>query len=249
MIRDHNATAKRPGSRSIFARAVLLAGCAVSLAGCFTHSRQDITATAASDYRQRHPLVVKEKDRTVQLFVGASRGGLSPDQRADVAAFAQSWKREGTGGIVIEVPVGTRNAAAAAGAARDAQALLTAAGVPPHGVVTRGYHVAHPAQLATVRLNYPRMAAEAGPCGLWPGDMGLTTEASFLNKPYWNLGCGSQRNLAAMVANPTDLVQPRGEGAVYQMRRTFVLEQYRKGEQTSSKAPGNEAAKISDVGK
>jgi pilus assembly protein CpaD len=93
------------------------------------------------------------------------------------------------------------------------------------------------------------MAAEAGPCGMWPADIGPSNKGYRENKPYWNLGCASQRNLAAMVANPADLVQPRGEGPVYQMRRTMVVDSYRKGEQTSSKAPSNEAAKISDVGK
>jgi len=249
MIRDHDATAARPGSRSILVRTALLAGCAALLAGCYTPTAKDITATASSDYRQHHPIVIKEKDRTVELLVGNSRGGLLPEQRADVLAFARAWRREATGGIVIEVPVGTRNAAAAGGVAHEAQAILSAAGVPPNGVVVRGYRVANPARLATVRLNYPRIAAEAGPCGMWPTDIGPTTEGYLQNKPYWNLGCASQRNLAAMVADPADLVQPRGETPAYGARRSIVLEAYRKGEQTSSKAPSNEAAKISDVGK
>jgi len=249
MTRDHDATAARRGSRSILVRTVLIAGCATLLAGCYNHTRTDISAAAPSDYRQRHPIAIKEKDRTVELFIGTSRGALTGEQRAEVRAFARDWKHEATGGIVIEVPVGTRNAAAAGGALHEVHSILSAAGVPPNGVVARGYRVANPRQLATVRLNYPRMAAEAGPCGLWPSDIGATTKGYRENKPYWNLGCASQRNLAAMVANPSDLAQPRGEGPAYQMRRTVVLDNYRKGEQTSSKAPSNESAKISDVGK
>jgi pilus assembly protein CpaD len=248
MTRDPATTAAPAGSRSILVRAVLIAGCAALIAGCQTTS-SDVMATAPSDYRQRHPIVIKEKDHTVELFIGNSRGGLTADQRADVLAFAQAWKREATGGIVIEVPVGTRNAAAAGGATHEVKALLTAAGIPPGGVTVRGYRVADPSRLATVRLNYPRMAGEAGPCGLWPSDIGPTNKGYRENKPYWNFGCASQRNLAAMVANPADLAQPRPAGPVYQGRRTTVMEAYRKGEQTSSKAPGNEAAKISDVGK
>ncbi|MPZ55796.1 MAG: pilus assembly protein CpaD [Rhizobiales bacterium] len=250
MTRDYDATAGRPGSRSILVRAALLAGCAALLAGCNTHSGKDITAAVPADYRQRHPIVIKEKDRTVELFIGNSRGGLTPDQRADVPAFAQAWKREATGGIVINVPVGAHNAAAAGGAVRKVRSILTASGIPAKGIVVRGYRIAGPAQLATVRLNYPRMAAEAGPCGLWPADVGPTARAYLQNKPYWNHGCASQRNLAAMVANPADLVQPRGDGAAYQMRRTYVLEQYRTGAATwSAPSPGAEAAKIGEVGK
>jgi pilus assembly protein CpaD len=249
MTRDQDATAARRRVRSSLVRGVLLAGCAGLLAGCYAHSSNDISAYAPVDYRQRHPIVVKEREHTLELFVGNSRGGLTRDQRVDVLAFAKAWKREATGGIIIDVPTNTRNAAAANGVVQEVQSLLAAGGVPPHGIVRRAYQVPNASRLATVRVNYSRMGAEAGPCGLWPADIGPTTKAYRRNQPYWNLGCASQRNLAAMVANPADLVQPRGEGAVYQMRRTYVLEQYRASNQTSSKAPPNDAAKISDVGK
>lgn len=248
MIRDHDATAVRRRSRSILVRTVLAAGCLALLAGCQTPGH-DVMTTAPSDYRQRHPIVIKEMDRTVELFIGNNRGSLNPDQRAEVLAFAHAWRREATGGIVIDVPVGTRNAAAAGGAVQEVRSILNASGVPANGVAIQAYRVTKPTRLATVRLNYPRMAAEAGPCGLWPSDIGPTTNGYRHNKPYWNFGCSTQRNIAVMAANPADLAQPRTSTPVYQGRRTVVMEAYRKGEQTSSKAPSNEAAKISDVGK
>ena len=95
-----------------------------------------------------------------------------------------------------------------------------------------------------MRLNYPRMAAEAGPCGLWPEDIGPTSEGYRQNKPYWNFGCATQRNIAAMVANPADLVQPRGERAdPNRMRRTTVLENYRQGDQTALEGPQQQCRK------
>jgi pilus assembly protein CpaD len=250
MTRDHKATAGQPGSLPKFAKAALLAGCASLLAGCYAPGvKNDPVAYAPTDYRQRHPIVVKERDHTIELLVGNRRGSLNPDQRAEVLAFARTWSREATGGIVIEAPLGTANAAATKEAAHEARAILVAAGIPQNGIVIRNYRVADPSQLATVRLNYPRMAAEAGPCGLWPSDLGPTNESYRLNQPYWNLGCASQRNLAAMVANPADLVQPRASGPIYSMRRTTVLENYRKGETSATKDPNAEAAKISEVGK
>jgi pilus assembly protein CpaD len=250
MTRDHNATAARPRSRSSLVRATLLAGCASLLAGCYYAPLKDPTAYAPPDYRLRHPIVVKEKDHTVELFIGNNRGSLNADQRADIVAFARTWRREATGGIVIETPAGTRNANAAREAAHEARATLVASGVPAHGVVVRSYSPANPHRLATVRLNYPRMGAEAGPCGLWPADIGPSSKGWFENNAYWNLGCASQRNLAAMVANPADLVQPRGEGAVYQERRTFQMEQYRTGKATwSAEPPAQQKAKIGEVGR
>ena len=88
-----------------------------------------------------------------------------------------------------------------------------------------------PDKLATIKLNYSKIVATAGPCGLWPGDLGPAAEPAYQeNRNYWNLGCASQRNLAAMVANPADLVQPRGEDPISTNRRSVVLDKYRKGE-------------------
>jgi len=43
------------------------------------------------------------------------------------------------------------------------------------------------------------MAAEVGPCGLWPRDLGPTYDREhYENRQYHNFGCASQRNLAAM---------------------------------------------------
>jgi pilus assembly protein CpaD len=248
MTSHTGATVRRTFGRR-FAGPALLAGCAILIAGCATNGRHDPMISAPNDYRLRHPITVKEKDHTVEVFVGSRNGGLSPDQRSNVMAFAQSWRREATGGIVVEIPADAPNTAASTGALRDVGAIFTAAGIPPEAVGTRYYRPRSAQHLAPVRLNYPVMAAEAGPCGLWPNDIGPTAPNYKLNRSYWNLGCASQRNLAAMVANPADLVQPRGETPVYAARRATVLDKYRKGEQTSSTAPSNDAAKISDVGK
>ena len=69
------------------------------------------------------------------------------------------------------------------------------------------------------------------------------------NQPFWNLGCATQRNVASMVDNPADLVQPRGETPPSAPRRSVVLEKYRKGEDTTTQYRDNDKAKISDVGK
>ena len=54
------------------------------------------------------------------------------------------------------------------------------------------------------------------------------------NADYWYFGCAYQANLAAMVANPSDLVAPSPIGAADATRRASVLAKYRKGEKTVS---------------
>ncbi len=69
--------------------------------------------------------------------------------------------------------------------------IFNAAGVPARSVAVRPYRPASPSQLATIRLNYPKMTANAGPCGLWPEDLGPTWKNPICttNRPYWNHGC------------------------------------------------------------
>lgn len=230
-------------------RGLLLASAAIALAGC-NHVKPETTASIPTDYRLRHPIAIQEKERTMEVLIGTSRGALMPAQRAEVMGFASTWHREATGGILIDVPAGTPNQRSAAAALREIQSLLSSAGVPARSYAVRKYTPGSPTQLATIRMNYPRIVADAGPCGLWPEDLGPSMTPIYqANRPYWNLGCAYQHNLAAMVVNPADLVQPRGEDGTYSGRRNVVLEKYRKGEATATVYPDADKGKLSDVGK
>jgi pilus assembly protein CpaD len=228
-----------------------LAGLSAALGACTYTGSEVVTASIPDDYRHRHPIAIEEADRSVVIFVGKARGGLSASQRADVMGLAQIWVREGTGAVVADVPVGTPNARAAAAAFQEIQATLAAGGVPRRGIKLRYYHPDDPGTLATIRLSYPKISAVAGPCGLWPEDLGpsaLNNDYSE-NKPYYNFGCATQRNLAAMIDNPSDLVQPRPETPAYTMRRSAAFEKYRKGNTTTTVYPESDKAKLSDTGK
>src|ERR1700731_3480622 len=228
-----------------------LFGLSVTLGACTDTTGEIVTARIPDDYRQRHPIVIQEADRSVVIFVGHARGGLSADQRADVIGLARVWVSEGTGAIVADVPVDTPNARAAASSFREIRALLTASGVPSHGIVVRHYHPDDPRTLATIRLSYPKITAVAGPCGLWPEDLGpsIKDKGYFDNKSYYNFGCAYQHNMAAMIDNPSDLIQPRPEPPAYTMRRTEGFEKYRKGTATATEYPDSDKAKLSDAGK
>ena len=234
-----------PGLRAALALAGALFAC-----GCTTDQQVAGVPDVPPDYRMRHPITMKESDRTLEIFVGTNRGELNATQRAQVLAFGLKWRREATGGLVIARPVGNGNERAAADSMREIMSILAASGMPPNSIGVRTYQAGGPA-LATVRISYPKIIAQAGPCGIWPEDIGPSLNRDYFeNQPMWNNGCASQRNLAAMVDDPADLVQPRAETAAYTMRRTTVMEKYRQGVDTAtSRRATSAAAKISDVGK
>lgn len=238
----------RRGIGTAAARLLAIVGCTAMLAGCYTNN--EVVSPGAYDYRLRHPIAIAEGPHTIELFIGSARGGLTGEQRADVVSYANRWRRNASGGIVIDLPTGTRNEAAAASAVQEVRAILSAAGVPPDAMEVRPYRPADPRKLATLKLNYPTLVAEAGPCGLWPYDLGPTANREHNeNVDYWNFGCASQRNLAAMVENKADLVQPRGEIPQYTGRRTEVLDKYHRGQSPATVDPTADKSKISDVGK
>jgi pilus assembly protein CpaD len=240
-----NAAAPR---RTPALRLLAAVGCAAFLAGCVTD--QTMPPNYPLDYRQRHPIAIREGVYTVELFIGTKRGELTLDQRADVVSFAHRWRREAGGGVLIDLPSGTVNAGAAAGALTEVRAILAGAGVPPSGIEVRPYRPNDARTMSPLRLNYPRMVASAGPCGLWPHDIGPTLDREHNeNIEHWNFGCATQRNLAASVENPADLVQPRGEVPAYTPRRTTVGEKYRQGQTPATQYINPDKGKISEVGK
>jgi len=238
--------AKRRGAAAL--RALAVVALATSLAGCYT---QHLAEEAyPNDYRERHPISLKERARTVEIFVSRNRGGLNPSQRADVLSFAQYWRHDATSGIIIDVPRGGPTDHAAADSMREVHSILAASGVPRNAVYERRYKPSG-SSLASIKISYSRLTAVAGPCGQWPRDLGVSYGRTYTeNRAYWNLGCASQRNLAAMVDNPADLVQPRGETPAYAARRSVALDKYRKGDNPSATYPTTyDKAKISGIGK
>lgn len=245
MTAINDAVVKRRNRSAL--RLLAAGGFAVLLAGCYQTPVAQVEYP--TDYRLRHPITVREGVQSVEVMIGRNRGGLTPSQSADVLSFAQAWRHEAGSGIIIDVPQGKLIDHAAADSMREIRSIFAAIGVPANAIYVRHSRLG-PTSVASIKLNYSRLVADAGPCGQWPADVGPSFNSGDMeNRPYWNLGCANQRNLAAMVDNPADLIQPRGETPPYAPRRSIVLDHYRKGESPSGTYAGYEAGKISDVGK
>lgn len=241
---------RRAGMRFAL-RAAFAAGLAALVCGCKTDQQITGAPTEPYDFRLRHPISITEKDHTLQLFIGANRGTLTPVQRAQVLAFGQTWQGHATGGVIVDLPVGSSNEQSSAETLREIQSILAASGVPARSIAVRNYRVSSRV-LATVRISYPRIAAQAGPCGVWPKDIGPSFNRDYFeNQPNWNFGCATQRNLAAEVAQPSDLVQPRAETPPYAARRANVMKNYETGTPTAStvKNATPPVGAITDLGK
>ncbi|MCZ4289369.1 CpaD family pilus assembly protein [Hoeflea alexandrii] len=215
-----------PDLRSLRAVAAPLLVAASLLSGCAGWPGHSVTVGAVpDDYRTNHPIIVAEKERTVDLPVASGDRRLSISMRETVRGAAQSYNSSASGAIRIMVPVGSVNAGAASVLSTQVADVLRKEGVPGDRILSSPYHVSSPEDAAPIRIAFMAVTASTGECGRWPEDMlANTTE----NKHYANFGCASQNNLAAQIANPGDLIAPRGMTPIDAERRSTVIEAYRK---------------------
>jgi len=225
---------------------LLLVGLALAAGACKYDTV--VTQSVPTDYRNRHPILIAERPHSIDLLIGTGRGGLTAVQRAQVAAFGSAWRREGNGVFQVKVPSGTRNETAARATVREITSVLNSVGVPPKAIGVQPYRPEQVFDVAPIRLSFPIMRAEVVNCGQWPDDLGPTSDPKYwANEPYSNFGCAAQRNLAAMVADPADLLQPRAETPPSAARRQTVMDKYRQGTDTATTVTQT-GGRISNVG-
>jgi pilus assembly protein CpaD len=210
--------------------AVLLA---TTLAGC--KALEDPGAHVAGftliDPTQRHPIMVSQQPATMSVRVARGSQGLTPAQRAQVAAFLERYRATDAGNskLVIAVPSGSPNESAAVRAVGDLRRMIAGYGFAESNVAIEPYDDRRDAS-APVRLSYLRYVAEGPECGAWPSNLADDRR----NLPYPNFGCAQQHNLAAQIANPADLLGPRTMDPSDQERRAVVFDKYRQGGITRS---------------
>ncbi len=204
----------------------LVAAAAVALlAGCTMPQRDSITVGAVpDDYRTNHPIVIAEKEESIDIPVGASERGMTRSQRVSLGGFLADYDRSASPVLNIQVPAGSLNEVAAADASRDFVRYAKASGVPKGRIVISSYGAQSLEESAPVRVSYVAMKAQTGKCGRWPADIAETSE----NKHYANFGCSAQNNLAAQIADPSDLIGPRKQTTIDAEKRSIVIDEYRR---------------------
>jgi pilus assembly protein CpaD len=209
---------------------------AAGLAACANPKGGDITGSLPDDYRDRHPVVVTAGAETMDLLPGGGPGGLTDRQVGDVQSFAAKWREKGRGPITVEVPTGGASDRASGHAAKEIRRILAAMGIAKKSTFVRTYPADGPDHLAPVRLGYQALKAKVPhACDQWPEDLGYgDPTSSNRNQSYWNFGCATQQNTAAMVEDPEDFIRPRAEDPPSATRRNDVLTKYSKGQPTAT---------------
>lgn len=197
------------------AAALPLWALSLALGGC-----AGLTAKNNNMVESIHQPVVERTNYTLDLATGP--GGLSlPEQRRLASWFDALDLRYGDR-IAIDDPLSAGATRSAVEAVASRYGILLSDGAP----VTPGY-----VNAGTARVVVSRSIASVPGCPDWSKN----TENALMNETSTNYGCAVNANLAAMVANPEDLV--RGSSAAGQtavMSSNKAIDTYREQKPTGS---------------
>lgn len=187
------------------------------------------TGAIPDDYRTRHPIVLADGEQTLDVPIASGDTHLTTGQKDIIKGFAQRFMASPAGVVQVQVPHGSYNAGAAAKVSSDVRRALEANGIRGQRILMTSYVAQPTGDAAPIRLSYVTTKAMTDQCGQWPEDL---SDNTFQNKNWYNFGCSSQNNLAAQVADPTDLIAPRGMTPIDAAQRAQVISDYR-GETSS----------------
>lgn len=209
---------------------LLLAALAASTVGCaagFNGQEQALTVA------EEHPISVDSQ--TVTMTMAATSGELSSLDQARLRAFADSYMRNGHGALTVTTPSG------AASAAASVRKALDGFGVPASSIVDADYRGGEGSTRDLI-LSYTHYVATPSACGIWEG----MRERDYRNMRTPNFGCATQNNLAAMIGDPHDLIEPATMTDPDSATRILGVTKFRKGETTSSKTDAEVNSKVAN---
>jgi pilus assembly protein CpaD len=217
-------------ARTLTTALIAAAAAGLLVAGCKAgDTSPQVAGWHVVDPSQRHPILVSQQPSNLAVRVPRGSAGMSPHQKAQVVEFLARYRAGDSGNskLVISAPSGSPNEVASMQAVAEIRYLMRDGGFSDSSITVEAYHEEREPQPA-IRIAYQRFVAEGPECGRWPAN--VADESS--NLSYANFGCATQRNFAAQVANPADLVGPRVMTPAAGERRDVVWGKYIKGEST-----------------
>lgn len=202
---------------------VALSVLTAALAGCSTTSPSEVNV-ADYDHHRRHPIHISNEPEVLDIPVGMNGPAMSPQIESAIRNYVDGYEENGTGFITIQTPKSSANEFAAASTGQAVHYALLRSGVPEANIRISPYYVGDHAKMASLRVSYLRVKAAVPTCGVWPEKHPNRAD----NAQLYNLGCANQQNLAAMVANPADLIAPQPTGPANGERRAEVIRTYAK---------------------
>ncbi len=205
-----------------------------------------LTSACSTPQSSRGPVTnwsniqVAETVERLELYARPDGLSLSARDETAVAQFLQEYGRSGDGPLYINMPSQTMSQ----GGAVQSQALIKTimgniglAGAP----IQSGSYQTAAGSPAPVVVSYRRLKTVPQDCR-FEGNVLYTGD----NQPYSSFGCSFHANLAAMIGDPRQLLEPYQTTPPDMQRRMQVYDKYIKGENPASAQPDRQEISASE---
>ena len=216
---------------SITKKFILLSSLSILAAACASPFN---SATHSQTIAEAHPISVDNQTVTLTIDTNPATDDISSVDHARLRAFADAYLTNGHGPVTVTAPSGTSNDIDGQEAASDIRKSLNEFGVPWSSIKGATYRTGAAPSDTQIIVSYTRYVATASECGNWPG----TKFKDYRNLRHPNMGCATQNNIAALVADPHDLIAPSEAAARDSAYAVRGVEQYRDGNNPASEIDG-----------
>ena len=182
----------------------------------------------------RNPIQISESIERLELYARQDGLSLSARDRDAVVGFLQGYRQSGDGPLYINSP---QNGSSHAGIAQTQNLIrqdLAGLGISQTAVQTGQYQSA-PGAPAPVVVSFRRLKAMPQDCRNMQS-LSLTSN----NQPSDSFGCAQSSNLAAMVNDPRQFLEPYATTEPNSARRMTVYDKYIQGENPASEQPARQ---------
>lgn len=176
----------------------------------------------------RNSINVAESIERLELYSRPNGMELSARDKLAVAQFLDGYARSGEGALHINRPANAVSGLGTQQAEAAVRGLMAQGGLNPNAVQT-GQYASRPGAPAPVIVSYRTLRAIPENCREL-GDLSTT----YSNEPHGNFGCFQYANLAAMITDPRQLLEPYAHGQPNAQRRQAIYDRYIQGDTTAA---------------
>ena len=232
-------TASKPN----FALLALGAGL-ISLGACASSAPTAVPSSyLAGTALDRNEVGVTKRTEFLEVAIDPQASELSSSDRQRIRSFINLYAQRGHGPLVMSLPQASANPQLAVTAVAEARAIAWESGVE-YDEIAGSAHGAGAAVSQPMIIAFQIYDAVAPDCAQ-KSTYDFSDVAS--NNTMPTLGCSVRTNLAAMIADPADLLGTRVLEQGDPGRREVILEKFRKGESTAATRSDQESGAVSQV--
>jgi pilus assembly protein CpaD len=223
-------------------RTLIVVGLAALASGCVSldASKQAAAAKHDAPITPTEQFAITVSSAPDQILLAPHANGVSEAQTDALSALVNRWRDAGADTITVMAPTSGQGQAYHSTAAIEA--TLEELGVSPDRIRLGGYDAGQRIG-APIAVGFKSYKAEGPDCGHNFKDFTSSRDNGVNN----NFGCATTANIAAMIANPADLLSPRQTDPADATRRETVLSKYRQGVATSSAKDPQANGAVSDA--